>query len=369
MQGSGQVAGRQAGAPHHKGGGKRKLAHSAADKTGSGAEQGSPGFLTQRLPFLGLSKLEYDLPCGGGKRGDYLTAANYRSLRASAENYARLVGKPLDHVPGGNFGAGIADLYFKLMALEPDINLNIGTDEGRLHFVFWDTYNFPGYTLFWLRIDFLEKLSGGMRAAAVAFLRLLKEKTGMETTNDSWDVQSVVEYLRECAWEADDPQDRELDEGYADSYSEGGSAYGLMEELLAESGGADRVFGLLSKARTRDEEGKKLLALMREGTALLSGITVPLFSYRYDPYGCDDGTERVMEMERLMRFTYADDRVSEELEQMLNGEFECGSYEESLSETLILTPDTEQRFSKKTAPDELLLFLEKFLDFLNGYLS
>lgn len=370
MQATGLVASGVYRSAHHKRSRKQKLAHGAAPEESTGPQQGGLGYLTQILPVLGRDTVEFDNPTVASKKGNYLTRSNYRSLLSAAENYARLVGKPLGHVPGVNNGACIADLYYKLQALEPDINLNIGASDGKLHFVFWDSYDFAGYTLYWLCIEFIERLTPKVREAAVSLLRLIREKTGMALTNDCCDIESVIGYLRERGCENEDERERALDEAFADSYCQGGDVYNLMEELLGPSESAEQMDIRLKRLRPRDEYNRRLLELIREGYTVLSGVTRPLLSYRYDPFYYDGEVDEFsLEIDRLIRFMYADDMMSEELAQMLNDEVGNGAYEELLSTTLVLGPDTKERFSMDTAPKEILAYLEKLLYFTNGYID
>jgi hypothetical protein len=365
MQTVGRTSGGTVSAPHHPRDRKPRAAQRRAKEAGTGAGRRHPHFLTGRIRPIG--------PRAVTRKGDrieeynYVTRENYLHLRDSALNYARLLGRELDHVPQGNTGACIADLCRKLSALEPSLNLNVEPVGNRLHFVFWRSHEWGSYVLYWICADVLESLTPKMREAALLFFQKLHRTMGLPTLVDSDDAHFVLDEIAGYADGYDNEEDRRAEQRVAASYRPGGEAYELMRQIeQAPEPNADPA-RMLSRMRPRKEKEKELLHLLREGLRFTGADCRSIFSYAYLPWADEDDHESFIALERMVRFVYADDRFNERMTEWLNDELQGGACACDPCSWLRLTPETDRVFEQDTFPEEFFDWLEKLIDCTNNF--
>ncbi len=368
MQTSGRARGCGVGAADNSRDGKPKPLQRRTKEKGSRPKRRHPHFLTQRIRPLGVESIVRRNE--EGKDINFITRDNYVYLRESALNYARLLGKELGHIPEGNTGACIADLYHKLAELEPSLNLNMEPVESRLRFVFWQQCEWSVRTLYWINMKCVETtspLSTPMREAAMLFFRKLKKATGMLTTNQSPDVDWVLMNLDEQYEQGEwlNEKERRANRAVIDSYQDGGKVYRLMGEIVQEPNPDADLAAMLSGLKPRKEKERALLEIMREGVRFTDSASPSIFHYEYDPYYDETYDERGIELERVIRFMYDKDLVNDDLIQSLNNDLECGNGECVPCTRLCLTPDTDSVFAEDPFPSEFFAWLVKLIECVN----
>lgn len=373
MQTTHGIASRTIGAAHHSGDRKPELAQRRAKEKGSRAERRHPRFLTQRIEPIGARSVTRKE--GRGEEYNLVTRANYIHLHKTALNYARLMGRELNHTPEGNTGACIADLYHKLSELEPSLNLNIEMEpvDNRLCFVFWKPHEWGDYSLYWINAKVLETLTPRMRAATMLFFRRLKLATRMETTNDSDDVALVLEWLDEVEDQYDDEEEEvEVEERSAvrdtvASYRKGGKVYNLMMEIEQKPDSDVDLVQTLAEVRPHRKKEKELLEILREGVRFTERKGGSIFQYEYSPFYDPECGEPPIGMERIVRFVYGRDIVRENLIHTLNDEVNSGCGESIPCTCLTLKPDADSVFKAGTFPEEFFAWMDKLLECINEY--
>jgi hypothetical protein len=365
MQSVGQGRCRGFGAAHNPRDRKPKPAQRRTKEKSACAKRRHFHFLTECISPIGAESVVRRN--GEGELHNFVTRDNYLYLRASALNYARLLGKELGHAADGNTGACIADLYHKLAELEPALHLNIEPVDSRLSFVFWKRCNWGEHTLYWINTQILESLTPRMREATLLFFRKLKQATGMLTTNESGDVDAVLEWMDEQRSAGEWPKDeREANEAVCDSYKTGGKAFKLMREIIQVPEPDADLPQVLSEVRPRKTKEKELLEILREGLRFTESREKSIFDYAYDPYYDSDYGERAIEMDRIVRFTYECDIVNENLIDSLNNDINYGCSECIPCNLLVLEPDTDSVFAEDTFPSEFFEWMDKLADCVNN---
>ncbi len=365
MQTVGRAASRTVGPAHNPRDGKRTPPQRRTKEKGARSQRRHYGFLTERIAPIGAKSVERS--DGEENMVNLVSRDNYRRLRASALNYARLLGKDLGHVPAGNTGACIADLYHKLAELEPSLNLNMESANGRLHFIFWKPCDYNGHSLYWIEIKFLETLSPPMRKAATLFFRRLRKRTGMLTTNQSPDVDWLLECLDEQYEQGEwlDEKERRANRAVIDSYKDGGKVYKLMQEIEQSPDPDADLAGMLSEVKPRKAKERNLLEILREGLRFTDSASPSIFNYEYDPGYDETNDEHGIELGKMVRFMYEQDLVNDDLIQSLNHELECGNGECVPCTRLCLTPDTGSVFAEDPFPSEFFAWMVKLIECVN----
>ncbi len=341
------------------------MAQCRAKKESPGPKRRHPHFLKQSIAPIGQTSVTRR--GGRSKEYNYITRANYIYLRDSALNYARLLGRELGHVPHGNLGACIADLYRKLAGLEPSLNLNMEPSEDRLHFVFWHRHQWGERSLYWLCLKVLESLSPKMRAATLLFFRKLRKATGIQTLSESEELGMVLDWIAESADESDNEEYSAADMSIIDDYRSGGNAFRLLDEVeMLPEPDADLAH-MLSQMCPRAEKEKELLGILREGLRFTESSTPSIFSYEYNPHADEDHEDDTIRMEHIIRFIYDSDKVCDELVELINNEINSGACETLPCTWLTLNPKTERVFEANTFPEEFFTWLSKLMECINSY--
>lgn len=362
MQASGGTRGRTPGTAYHKGGGKPKLAHGRQETAGAVAAPVGNDFLKKKFVPLGPKRVvrnNWD-----GESFNCVTKSNYLYLKKCAVNYAKLLGKDLELDPFEMPGSGIADVYEKLSDLTDGIHLNIDVDRSthELEFMLWSPYEWGDYSLYFLPVRFLEGLRPGMRKIATAFLNRLGRKNGMLTTNQCSDVDMLLEHLEMCLDELPS-EERALEQEFISSYEKDGSVYELMSGLTADIGNYS-ISRALAGCKPKDEDEKKLVELMREGLRFTGDGHTSVMSLLYDHCREDEGDDSPIYADRMIRFVYEHDRLTEMLVEVLNDEMNCGAYVVYPCASLRLTPRTDKPFEMDPNIKEFYKYMDKLLDFL-----
>lgn len=138
---------------------KRNIGTKKEDTAATGKRH---DFLTDKIPPLALDfwhKDGYD-----GSPVNLTTPENFDYLYQSASNYAGLMGikLPFRYRKGGSPRLKITELYKAMDESVPEC-VNLEEKEGRLHFCLFRHHDWPEPELFWIPIDFTERLPVPLR--------------------------------------------------------------------------------------------------------------------------------------------------------------------------------------------------------------
>ena len=365
MQAGGQVDVRKTRASDHIGIRKRRPAPDGKGKKAGGARRLGHAFLTKPILPLGQEKVHYKSQLADGAV-NVVNKANYCYLRDSVARYVGLSKRRFTHKQGETYGTGIARLYDDLRRIvPPQVEINIEYNDGRLQFVLWSQSPFGDHSIYWLPMYFLDELSTTVKRVVLNFFQRLRQTTGMITTNNSEDVEMILEWIRESMYDMNE-EDRQCDETLIEEYECGGEVHNKMCDIERPPEPMDLACEL-QKLRPRKEKIKKLVELLKEGLPFLSPDAPRLMDMAYDPYKDDRDTDS-MYAEKLIRFIWhPNDRMTDELESHLNCEYESDVYMAIPATVLRLTPDTNEVFAKNTYPKELYAFLDKLIPLLQKF--
>jgi hypothetical protein len=139
-----------------------------------------------------------------GKDYNCTTKDNYLYLLESAMNYAALSGVELKHNAGKSIGEGISNIYDELDNIIGDINLNIEIKDNKPSFVLWKYHPWGKYTFYWLPVKFVELLNPHLRKIAISFIHRFIRSNGLLTTNESQDIDWILDMAKEDIYNCDE---------------------------------------------------------------------------------------------------------------------------------------------------------------------
>lgn len=96
----------------------------------------------------------------------------------------------------------IAGLYRAMDEALPE-QVNLEEKAGRLYFCLYRFHEWPDYTLFWIPIDFIEKISVPVRCIVREFIRRFIRHHGLNMVKETWYYELALEELRD--WKERDP--------------------------------------------------------------------------------------------------------------------------------------------------------------------
>lgn len=353
MQTIGTLADTLAGTVYHKPDGTGHSQRSEQEKTDYGAQRCRNSFL--KMVFAPIAPRivtrEWD-----GEEYNYVTKDNYDYLLDSALKYALLMGINLEHNPGNSIGEGISNIYDELDGIIGDINLNIEPFEDKLQFVLWKYHTWGDYTFYWLPIKFTESLNPKLRRIARSFIHQFMHSNGMVTTNNSFDVEWILEWAEEGLQECN-PCDRKRNAGLLASYKSG-KIYRLMERIDSKSY-YKNLPTVLDRYVPNNEFEKGLIGVFKEGLQFIGKDKPSIMSYGYDPLDDEDRDYHPVDMERMIRIVYdLDDFVTEWMMDWANNELR-ESYDISPATQFAISPDTTELFSMDQYPDNFFKWFDK----------
>lgn len=287
---------------------------------------------------------------------NYVTEENYSYLLRSAMRYASLSGVELKHNPGKSIGEGISNVYDELDNIIGDINLNIEPHADRLEFVLWKYHTWGDYTFYWLPVKFTESLNPKLRRITLSFIYQFMHSNGMITTNDSSDVEWILEWAKDSISECD-PEDRKKNLKLIDSY-ESGKVHRLMDRI-DKKGYYKNLIATLNRYVPNNEFESRLIDIFIEGLQFIGKDKPSIMSYGYDPLDDEDRDYYPVDMERMIRVVYdLDDFVTEWMMDWANSELR-ESYDISPATCYTISPDSSELFSMDQYPDSFFKWFDK----------
>lgn len=185
-------------------------------------------FLTDKIPPLAPDfwhKDGYD-----GSPVNLTTPENFDYLYQSASNYTGLMGikLPFRYRKGGSPRLKITELYKVMEESVPEC-VNLEEKEGRLHFCLFRHHDWPEPALFWIPIDFTERLPIPLRNIVREFIRQFVRHHGVSNVTEAFCYDFAIEELED--WENRDsdasPKEIRANKRLADSYQSGKRAKAL----------------------------------------------------------------------------------------------------------------------------------------------
>lgn len=238
--------------------------------------------------------------------------------------------------------------------------VNLEEKEGRLHFCLFRHHDWPEPTLFWIPIDFTERLPIPLRNIVREFIRQFVRHHGVSNVTEAFCYDFAIEELED--WENRDsdasPKEIRANKRLADSYQSGKRA-----KALKRMSGKPFCNSLEEAARNyRTKKGKeqKLLELIREGMALITPESPNLTDYLYDWAYEEERDFYPVGMESQVMLVYSTrDTLAECMEGFMNSD-----YQETYALTPVtyrfLTPETDCLFQMGDYPEKLSKWLARF---------
>lgn len=295
------------------------------------------------------------------------TSENFDFLYRSALRYAGLMGIKLPFRPrkGGSPRMNIAGLYRAMDEALPE-QVNLEEKAGRLYFCLYRFHEWPDYTLFWIPIDFIEKISVPVRCIVREFIRRFIRHHGLNMVKETWYYELALEELRD--WKNRDPdaspQEVRRNSLLAESYDNG-----KISKALKRMEGKPfcvRLEDKIRECRTEAKRERDLLGLVSEGLELITPDSPCLIQYYYDwayekepdfpPIGLDT---------QIMLAYSNNDMLAENMESYFNSD--CReTYTITPVTYMYLTPETDRLFRMDDYPERLSKWMQRFMQHIAG---
>lgn len=362
MYSSGQAPIRKSGPAHYRTGRKRVPPRYRPKEENDGSGRGRHAFLSQRVPLIAPDRVTRDTDV---KNFNFVNRPNYEYLLDSARRYAGLSGGSIVHYPEDSPGAGIISVYRQLKELVGDgIEVNIQPHDSRLEFVLWDRYDWGEHSLYWIPLQFIERLPNPLKRLTISFFHQFDESMRFGTPDDSDEFTYAMEWQHECL-DGLDEDEREENLKDLESHRKGGKAYKFLERIKKQNY-YKNLPRALAKYEPQNDDERKLIAIMQEGMKFIGDDVPTIFQYEYDEYYDDDDYEDCVRLEQRFMLIYNyENCVIRGYIDYLNDI--AGNYHEVFPcATLILSPDTNELLSKDAFPGELFRYLDKLREFISN---
>ena len=311
---------------------KRQPGRDLPKKTEVATGRKRNAFLTGKVPSIAT---DYYMESQTDETEKNLTTSeNFDFLYRSALRYAGLMGIKLPFRPrkGGSPRMNIAGLYRAMDEALPE-QVNLEEKAGRLYFCLYRFHEWPDYTLFWIPIDFIEKIS----VPARRIRRVLPDAS---------------------------PQEIRQNNLLAESYETG-----KISKALKRMEGKPfcvRLEDKIRECRTEAKRERELLGLVSEGLELITPDNPCLIQYYYDwayekepdfpPIGLDT---------QIMLAYSNNDMLAENMESYFNSD--CReTYAITPVTYMYLTPETDRLFRMDDYPERLSKWMQRFMQHITG---
>ena len=244
--------------------------------------------------------------------------------------------------------------------------VNLEEKAGRLYFCLYRFHEWPDYTLFWIPIDFIEKISVPVRCIVREFIRRFIRHHGLNMVKETWYYELALEELRD--WKNRDPdaspQEVRRNSLLAESYDNG-----KISKALKRMEGKPfcvRLEDKIRECRTEAKRERDLLGLVSEGLELITPDSPCLIQYYYDwayekepdfpPIGLDT---------QIMLAYSNNDMLAENMESYFNSD--CReTYTITPVTYMYLTPETDRLFRMDDYPERLSKWMQRFMQHIAG---
>lgn len=317
------------------------------------------GFLKTRIPSLAPDMyVETDTDT----KVNVTTKENFDFLYRSAVKYAQLMDMELPYHPERktSIREKIGLLYDALDSILSH-HINLELVEGRLQFCIYHFHEWPEYTLFWLPIDFTEKLNGGLKKITLEFIRrFIKHHCMLDITETLY--YEMIEGYMDCidTKDLDEEEMKEVQKQINLFYSYNkGKIHNRIRRMYSKAF-CRNLEDHIRNYKPSNKQEKRLLELIGEGMSLISDNSPCIMDYEYD---WDGERERDFEppplrTQILLAYSISD-YVTDEMENCFNSECQETFNLTPVSYTFI-TPETENLFR----PDD---YPERFSKWFSGF--
>ena len=140
---------------------------------------------------------DYYMESRAGEKINLTTKENFDFLYRSALRYSGLVGLRLPFRPTGKSPRmNIVKLYRAMDTILPE-HVNLEEENGRLYFCLYRFHEWPEYKLFWIPLEFTERLPEKLGRIALEFIRQLARHHGIPKSTDTSYYEMAHDYLED----------------------------------------------------------------------------------------------------------------------------------------------------------------------------
>lgn len=359
MQTALRITNGQPGAPYHQNLGMRRCqpGDKQQEKKKAAPRRNGNDFLMGRvLPIAP----DYYIPKSGTERISITTEENFEYLYRSAQRYAALAGIDLPfrrkkETPRIN----IINLYKALDSILPE-HVNLEQMNGRLHFCLYQFHNWED-TLYWIPLDFTEKLPKQLKRVTLEFIRRFVRHHGMQDIIGTYYYEMAEESLENYGNYNEEATAKEIKRCAATIQSyEKGKARRALQRM-----GKRKFCANLEREIQGCQPGKSnervLLNLITEGLSYISSESPNIMGYSYDWAYEESPDFRPVELDVQLALTYSiKDALADEMESYFRSDWQ-ESYAIIPVTTLYLTPQTDRIFTMDDFPERLSKWLDRFI--------
>ena len=324
------------------------------------------GFLTEKIRPL---TPDYHIVTeeDTGEEMNLTTPESFDYLHRSAVRYTQLMGinLPFRKKKGDSPRMDIIKLFKALENILPEY-INLEMVDGKLHFCLYRFHKWPDYRLFWIPIDFTEKLPCGLKKIALEFIRRFVRHHGLQDITDTYYYEMAVEFLDDYEnYDAEaDPQDVSSYESLVKSYRKG-KIHRILKRMKGRSF-CSEFEKRMEEYHTGKKNEQKLLELIKEGLAFIAPGSPCIMRYYYDWAYEESPDFRPAGLEVLVMLTYSvNDSLSKEMVAYFNSDCQ-ESYAITPVTTLYMTPETNKLLCMEDYPEKLADWLERFIDHISN---
>ena len=288
------------------------------------------------------------------------TEKNFDFLYSSALKYAGLAGVELPFRKTKECTRiNITKLYKALDEILPE-HINLEIRDEILHFCIYRFHDWPDYQLFWIPLNFTEKLPRQLKRIALEFIRQLAHHHGIQNVTDSYYCGMAAECLRgyRCYDEEATAAEIRHKANLARMYEEG-KVHRILERMGKRKFCSD-LDKEMQQYHTKKNKESELLKLIAEGMEFISADSPSIMQYYYD-WAYEESPDfqpAGLDMQIMLTWSIYDD-MNCEMESYFNSD--CReSYAITPVTTLYLTPETDRIFTMDNFPERFGQWLSRF---------
>lgn len=334
-------------------------------KKKTGARRSNNDFLMRRI--LPVAPDYYTENDQDGKI-NLTTKENFEYLYRSARKYAGLAGVELPFLKTKeNPRINIINLYKAVDAIFPE-HVNMETRGGRLYFCIYRFHDWPDYKLFWIPLDFTEKLPEKLKRIALEFIRRFALHHGIQDVTETVYYEMAVDYMEDYGSYNEEATAGEIrrNANLAKTY-EKGRAYHILKRMGKRKFCID-LEGEIQKYHTKKNRELELLKLIAEGMGFISSDSPGIMQYYYDWAYEESPDYNPLGLNVQIMLTYSiNDEMTSEMESYFNSNCQ-ESYAITPVTALYLTPETDRLFTMDDFPERLCKWLDRFIRLVSNNL-
>lgn len=305
---------------------------------------------------------DYYADVGEEEKVNLTTEENFEYLYRSAQRYAQLAEVKLPFRKcKGSPKQNISNLC-KILESTISENINLEIIGGRLHFCLFGYHAWPDYTLFWMPLDFTEKLPKQLKRITLEFIRRFIRHHGIQDITDTSYYEMARDYLSDYGNYDEEATPKEIKSKVKLMHSyDTGKAHHALERMNKRRFCANlekEIQGYHPKKRNEQE----FLELIKEGMGLISPSSPHILQYDYD-WAFEESPDFLpLSLGIQILLTYSiDDELCTEIESYFSSDCQ-ESYNITPVTTLILTPETDKLFVMDDYPVRFHKWFKRFVN-------